>query len=93
MANRGFLRPRSVIEPPQGDFIYLPRVFLYESDTAAGLEATMNPAFQLEGQDTDWYWVIEDIDYQTAVVKPAQGMNPAILSYSALVWATQVLKN
>ena len=93
MADRGFLRPRSVIEPPQGDFIYLPRVFLYEADTAAGLQATMNPVFQLESEDTDWYWVIEDIEYEVAVVKPAIGMNPAILSYSALVWATQVLKN
>ena len=93
MANRGFLRPRSVIEPPQGDFIYLPRVFLYEADTAAGLQAAMNPAFQLESQDTDWFWVIEDIEYEVAVARPEIGMNPAILSYSALVWATQVLKN
>ena len=93
MADRGFLRPRSVIEPPQGDFIYLPRVFVYESDTAAGLEALMNPAFETESADTDWYWVVEDIEYQVTLIDAPSGMTPAVLSYSALVWATQVLKN
>lgn len=91
MADRGFLRPRSVIEPPQGDFIYLPRVFVYESDTAAGLEALMNPGFGAQSQDTDWYWVIEDIDYQVAVTRTHN--NQPKVRYSALVWATQVLKN
>lgn len=93
MADRGFLRPRSVIEPPQGDFIYLPVVKLYESDTSAGLEALLNIGAGFQSADTDWYWVIEDIEYQVAVVRPEIGMNPAVLSYSALVWATQVIKN
>ena len=93
MADRGYLKPRSVIEPPQGDFIYQPRIFLYESDTSAGLQLLMNPALGILSQETDWYWVIEDVEYQVVVVKQAIGMNPAILSYSALVWATQVIKN
>lgn len=91
MADRGFLRPRSVIEPPQGDFVYLPRVFLYEADTAAELEDLMNPGFGAQSQDTDWYWVIESIQYQVATTR-LHNTQPKV-RYSALVWATQVLKN
>jgi len=93
MANRGYLRPRSVIEPPQGDFVYIPRIFTYESDTAVGLALEMTVGLEIQSQDPDWYWVVEDVEYQVTVIKLAIGMNPAVLSYSALVWATQVIKN
>ena len=93
MADRGFLRPRSVDDPAQGDFLYLPRVFTYEADTAAALADEMNIGAGIQSQDTDWYWVIEDIEYQTTVLSQELGMQPAVLKYSALVWATQVIKN
>jgi hypothetical protein len=93
MANRGFLKPRSVNEPPQGDFLYLPVVVIKEAATAAELEALLNIGANGQSLDTDWFWVIERIDYEVVVVKPEVGMNPAVLLYSALVHATQVIKN
>jgi hypothetical protein len=93
MANRGFLRPRSVNEPPQGDYIYIPVVIIKEAATAAELEVLLNLGATGQSLDTDWFWVIERIDYEVAVLQPMIGGNPAILSYSALVHATQVIKN
>jgi hypothetical protein len=93
MANRGFLRPVSVQEPPQGDFKYLPVVIIKEAATAAELEVLLNLGSVVQSEETDWFWVIERIDYEVAVLQPMIGGNPAILSYSALVHATQVIKN
>lgn len=93
MANRGFLRPRSVDDPAQGDFLYLPVFFIREADTAAELETLLNLNAGIQSQDPDWYWVIEDVEYQTTVLDQEQGMQPAVLKYSALIWATQVIKN
>lgn len=86
---RAFLKPRSVDTPPQGDFEFLPQVTLYESDTAAGLEAAMDIGATNQSQDLDNYWVVESVEYQVAVLQHAIGMNPAVLSYSALVWSTR----
>lgn len=89
---RAYLKPRSVERPPQGDFSYLPVVKLHEADTAAGLEALMDTEFGVNSLATTELWVIESIEYQVAVLKPAVGMNPAQLSYSALIHATRAKK-
>lgn len=83
-----FLRPRSVQLPPQGAYDYIPVVKLYESDSAAGLEALLSGGFGVESLDPDNYYVIESIEYEVEY-KPAP---MAEWRYSALVWATQVLK-
>ena len=90
--SRAFLKPVTVEPLPQGDFEYGPVVNVYESDTAQGLEDLMAGAATTNAQATDWFWVIESVQYQVVVTKPAVGNNPAEMLYSALVWATQVRK-
>jgi hypothetical protein len=92
MVSRVFLKPRSVQEPYQGDFQYVPIVKIYEAATAAALEDMMSVNFTVESQDTTQYLVIESIQYSTVVVQTMLGGNPPILRYSALLHATQVLK-
>jgi hypothetical protein len=92
MANRAFLKPRSVQEPYEGAFSYLPVVRTYEADSAAGLEALMSAGVQVESQDTTAYWVVESVQYSTAVVQTMLGGNPPIVRYSALLHATKILK-
>lgn len=93
MADRGFLRPRSVNPPAQGDFIYIPTIVGYEADTLAALVLQMNVGAGIQNTEPDWWWVVEQIQYETTVVKPEIGMNPAIIKYSAMVWLTKVIKN
>jgi hypothetical protein len=92
MTDRAFLRPRSVIEPPQGDFRYLPEYRLYEAPTAALLQDALNLEAGVDQQDLLNFWVVEEIQYQVAVLKQEIGMTPAVMSYSAVVRATQVIK-
>ena len=90
--SRSFLQPRSVTKPSQGDFQYTPIVEIFEADSAAGLQALLVADVGAQSVDNENFWVIESIEYQVAVPKPAIGMNPAEMKYSALVWATQVKK-
>ena len=90
--DRAFLQPRSVAAPPQGDFTFPPVVKIYEADSAAGLELLMDGDFSIQAASIAEFWVIESVQYATTVVKPEVGMNPAVVLYSALVWATQVKK-
>jgi hypothetical protein len=92
MADRAFLKPRSVSEPPQGDFRYLPEYRLYEAPTAALLQEALNLQVSVDTQDILNYWVVEEIQYQVAVLKHALGADSAEMSYSAVVRATQVVK-
>ena len=92
MVDRAWLRPVSVREPPQGDFAYLPVVIAFEDTTLAGLEAQMDADFPTRAQTATEYWVLEQIQYQVSVTKPAIGGNPAELHYSAMVWLTKVEK-
>lgn len=87
--SRAFLKPRSVDIPPQGDYQYLPIIRLVEADSASGLEALLSTGFGIDSQSVDELYVVESIQYSTTVAKAAQGNNPAIVLYSALVWATQ----
>jgi hypothetical protein len=48
--------------------------------------------FGIDAASDTEYWVVESIQYQVAVKQSMLGGNPSILSYSALVWATKVLK-
>jgi hypothetical protein len=92
MASRAFLKPRSVQEPSQGAHSYLPVVRVLEADSAAGLEAAIAGGVQVESQDTTAYWVVESVQYSTAVVQTMLGGNPPIVRYSALLHATKILK-
>jgi hypothetical protein len=87
MVDRAFLRPRSVAEPPQGDFRYLPEVRIYTDTTAAGLQAQLDIEFDVSAASVQELWVIESIQYAVVVTQP--GPNPD-MEYSALVWATKV---
>ena len=90
--SRAFLQPRSVAQPPQGDFEYAPVFRLFEDTTFAGLEAQLNAMrVDLSGSDTSLY-VIEEIEYQVVVTKHSLGGMPAEKLYSAMIWATEVLK-
>lgn len=89
---RAFLRPVTVEPPPQGDFEYIPEVYGYEGDTMAELIDAMNGGVGTQSTDLENYFVVEDIQYQVAVTKPAVGNNSAELLYSAMVWATRVHK-
>ena len=90
--DRAYLKPRSVDVPPQGDFVFPPVVKIFESDTAAGLEALLDADFSIQQQSITEFWVIESIQYAVTVIRPEVGMNPAVVRYSALVWATKVGK-
>jgi hypothetical protein len=92
MVSRVFLKPRSVQEPYEGDFQYLPIVKIYEADTAAALEAQMSLDFGIESESLTQYTVVESIQYSVAVIKMETGANDHMALYSALVHATQVLK-
>lgn len=92
MVDRAFLRPRSVIEPPQGDYQYFPIVRFYEDTTRAGLQAQMNVTFSVDAQSLSEFWVIEQVEFDVEVTKPAVGGNPAELIWTAMVWATQAIK-
>ena len=84
-----FLKPRSVIDPPQGALQYSPEIFGYEGDTLAELVTAMNAGAGIQAVDPDNFYVVESVEYQVAVTKPAIGMTPAEMKYSALVWATR----
>ena len=90
--SRAFLRPRSVMEPPQGDFEYVPVIRGYEDTTLAGLNAKLQTEKDIQAASVDELFVIEEIEYQVVVTKPSIGGNPAELLYSAMVWATEVVK-
>jgi hypothetical protein len=90
--DRAYLKPRSVDVPPQGDFVFPPVVKIFESDTAAGLEALLDADFGIEQQSITEFWVIESIQYAVVVTAMWAGMTPPVLLYSALVWATKVEK-
>ena len=90
MVDRAWLRPVSVREPPQGDFSYLPIVRAFEDTTLAGLNSQLDASFGVQSQSVQELWVLEEIEYQVSVTKPAIGGMPAELHYSALIWATKV---
>ena len=80
-----FLKPRSVIDPPQGALQYIPEIFGYEGDTLAELVTAMNGGAGIQAVDPDNFYVVESIEYQVTLVKA----NPLAMKYSALVWATR----
>lgn len=88
--SRAFLKPNSVNAPTQGDFEYIPEVYGYEDATLAGLVGQINLAINTLSTDLDNFYVVEDVQYQTAVLSLELGMNPASVSYSALVRVTRV---
>jgi hypothetical protein len=90
--DRAYLKPRSVDVPPQGDFVFPPVVKIFESDTAAGLEALMDADFGIQQESITEFWVIESIQYSVSVIKLETGANDHMALYSALVWATKVEK-
>lgn len=92
MVNRAYLRPRSVDNPPQGDFQYSPAMVILEDTTQAGLQAQLVSEFNTNAQDMDRFWVIEQVEYTVVVTNPATGVSPAKLLYSVLVWATKAEK-
>ena len=92
MVDRAWLRPRSVAEPPQGDFAYLPFVKGFEDTTLAGLNAQLAADFPIRAQSVQELWVIEQIEYQVVVLQHALGGMPAERLYSAMIWATKVQK-
>jgi hypothetical protein len=71
--------------PVQGDFEYTPLVILFEDSTMDGLQVQMNVSAQIQGQDIDDFFIIEEIEYQVVVTKQIDGMNPPELIYSAMV--------
>ena len=92
MANRAFLRPRSVDDPPQGDYEYKPRIIGFEDVTLAGLLAKILASTEFQALSLDVFWVVEEIEYEVVVTKLAVGGLPAELNYSCLVWYTEALK-
>lgn len=90
--DRAFLKPRSVDKPPQGDFVYLPQIFLLEDTTQAGLEAQFTAQTEIRQQSIAEFWVVESVQYSTAVTAPKTGMNPAEMLYSVMIHATKCLK-
>ena len=90
--DRAYLKPRSVDVPPQGDFTFPPVVRLFEADSALGLELLLAADFSVQQTSITEFWVIEAIQYATTVIRQESGMHPAVVLYSALVWATKVEK-
>lgn len=89
---RAFLRPKSVNEPPQGDFEYIPLFQAFEDTTLAGLNAQLDLDIQAQAQSTTSYYVIEEIEYQVVVTQPKTGMVGPELLYSCMIWATEIRK-
>ena len=88
MVDRAWIKPKSVDIPPQGDFTFLPVVKAFEDTTLAGLNSQLAADFPTRAQSTQELWVLEEIEYQVSVTKPALGGMPAELHYSAMIWAT-----
>ena len=87
--SRAYLKPRSVDQPPQGDFEYLPIIKGFEDSTLAGLNAQLDAEKQVQAQSVDYFYVVEEIEYQVVVTK--LGPNPDML-YSAMVFGWEIRK-
>ena len=81
--SRSFLRPKSVDEPPQGDFEYIPIIQGFEDTTLAGLNAQLSLDRQARAQSVTSYYVIEEIEYQVVYT-------PMNTLYSCMIWATEI---
>lgn len=88
MADRAFLQPKSMDMPVQGDWEFSPVYVFLEDTTMAGLQAQLDAASIAQQQNLTDLYVIEEIEYQVVVTKPAIGMNPAELLYTCMVWGS-----
>lgn len=85
MADRAFLRPKSMDMPTQGDWEFRPIVVFLEDSTMAGLQAQVDAGTIIQQQDPTDLYILEEIEYEVAVVRPEVGMNPAVLLYSCML--------
>lgn len=90
--SRTFLQPTSMKIPPQGDYEYRPIILFLEDTTMAGLQAQLTAQVSAQELSEVALYVLEEIEYQVNVTKPAVGMIPAELNYSCMLWFSEAKK-
>ena len=83
--SRTFLKPQSITGLPQGDFEFTPIIIFLEDTTMAGLQAQLVAEVASQQNVDEYYYVLEEADYQVTVVKLGVGMNPAEMNYSVML--------
>ena len=74
--------------PVQGDFEYSPLFVFLEDATMVGLQAQLSAEVTNQAEDVTDYFMVEQIQYQVSVIKPAVGMNDQVMSYSCMIWGS-----
>lgn len=84
-----FLRPRSVIAPPQGALTYTPKIVFLEDSSLAGLQAQVDATTGTQSIDADNYYVLEQVQYQVMTSKLGPGPDTI---YTCMIWLTKAEK-